>query len=107
MSWLCPPVNGGLQPMTNGLSRGGLQFEGFSGSGSSQWDPFVPVFSAFGVAAAPDDGLATGLGAFVLTGGEGPQLLTSMVKIKINIPIDRTRFMAARSFAVSGSRVVS
>jgi hypothetical protein len=79
--------------MTNGWSIGGLQFEGFAGSESSQWGPLVPVFSAFGVAAVPADGLAAGLGAFMLTGGDGWQLLTSPVKIKLNIPSERGRVM--------------
>ena len=53
----------------------------------------MPVFSAFGVAAAPADVLAAGLGAFILTGGDGWQLLTSPVKIKLNIPSERGRVM--------------
>jgi len=38
-----------------------VQFEGFAGGGSSQCGPFVPVFSAFGVAPGLADGLAAGL----------------------------------------------
>jgi hypothetical protein len=78
-----------------------VQVEGFAGGGSSQCRPFVPVFSAFGVAAALAAelavglaaGLAVGLGAFGLTGGEGLQLLTITVKIRLNIPIRSIRFM--------------
>jgi len=73
---------------------------GFAGGGSSQCGPFVPVFSAFGVAAGLADefaagladGLAVGLGALVLIGGEGWQLL-SAVRIKLNNPIGKARLM--------------
>ena len=77
-----------------------MQVEGFAGGGSSQCGPFVPVFSAFGVAAGIADGLAVGLadglapgvGAFVFTEGEGWQLLTITVRIKLKIPIGNARF---------------
>src|SRR5437016_13147497 len=108
MSWGCP-VNGRLQPTTKASSIAGVQVEGFAGGGSSQCGPFVPVFSAFGVAAAPADGLAAalaeGLGTLVLTEGEDWQLLISRVMRKLKITIRRTRFIRTRSFAFRGLRV--
>jgi len=80
---------------------GGVQVEGFAGGGSSQCRPFVPVFSAFGVLPGLAAGvvagvlaeLAVGLAAFILPEGEGLQLLTSTVKITLNVPIRSARFM--------------
>ena len=52
--------------------------------------PFLILGLAIGLAV----GLIVGLGAFVLlTGGEGWQLLTNTVKIKLNIPTRSARFM--------------
>jgi len=80
-----------------------MQLEGFAGGGSSQCGPFVPVFSAFGVVTGLADklavGLAVGVGELALIGGEGWQLL-SAVKIKLNNPIGKARFMGHASFAV-------
>jgi hypothetical protein len=78
-----------------------VQVEGFAGGESLQCGPFVPVFSAFGVATAlaveavagVADGLTVGLAPFVLPGDEGLQLLTKTVKLTLSIPIRSARFM--------------